>query len=133
MAQRGPESRPAVGAQFPDETPFRAAQLGLTIVYQGVSSKAEAFGRILAAEHVTDAEVAYMGDDIVDLAVLARAGLSAAPADAVPEVRQRVDWTSNAKAGSGAARELVELILKTQGRWDGIVAAYANEGGTPTP
>ena len=132
-AQRAGLKVGLLSARNSPTTPHRAAQLGLTIVYQGVSSKAEAFGRILAAERVTDAEVAYMGDDIVDLAVLARVGLSAAPADAVAEVRQQVDWTSSAKAGSGAARELIEFILKTQDRWNTVVAAYANEGRAGTP
>jgi 3-deoxy-D-manno-octulosonate 8-phosphate phosphatase (KDO 8-P phosphatase) len=132
-AQRAGLKVGLLSARNSPTTPYRAAQLGLTIVHQGVSSKAEAFGRILADEHVADAEVAYMGDDIVDLAVLARAGLSAAPADAVKEVRERADWTSPSKAGSGAARELIELILKTQGRWDAVVAAYANEGAARAP
>ena len=108
-------------------TPYRAAQLGISIVYQGVSSKADAYQRILAAEHVGDADVAYMGDDIVDLAVLGRVGLSAAPADAVAEVRQRVDWVSGAKGGNGAARELIETILKAQNLWDAIVSASGVE------
>ena len=132
-AQRAGLKVGLLSARNSPTTPHRAAQLGLTIVYQGVSSKAEAFGRILAAERVAEADVAYMGDDIVDLGVLARAGLSAAPADAVPEVREQVDWTSRAKAGRGAARELIELILKTQGRWNAVVAAYANEGRANTP
>lgn len=108
-------------------TLHRAAQLGITLVHQGVTSKGEAFARILADEHVSDAEVAYMGDDIVDLTVLTRAGFSAAPADAVGEVRARVDWVSSAKGGDGAARELVETILRVQGRWDAIVAAYGGQ------
>ena len=69
-----------------------------------------------------------MGDDIVDLAVLARVGLSTAPADAVPEVRARVHWVSGAGGGRGAARELAEMVLRAQNRWDGIVASYVNEG-----
>jgi len=68
-----------------------------------------------------------MGDDVVDLAVLARAGLSAAPADAVDEVRARVHWVSTATAGRGAARELIELVLRAQNLWEGIVSAYLNE------
>jgi 3-deoxy-D-manno-octulosonate 8-phosphate phosphatase (KDO 8-P phosphatase) len=108
-------------------TPHRAAQLGVTTVYQGVKSKAAAFNQILAAEGVSDTEVAFMGDDIVDLAVLARVGLSAAPADAVEEVRRRVDWISTSPGGQGAARELVELVLRTQNRWDDLVASYLNE------
>jgi 3-deoxy-D-manno-octulosonate 8-phosphate phosphatase (KDO 8-P phosphatase) len=109
-------------------TPHRAAQLGVTLVYQGVTSKAEAFDRIVDELKVSDAEVAYMADDIVDLAVLTRVGLSAAPADAVAEVRARVDWVSTAKGGEGAARELIEGILKAQNRWDAIVASYADQG-----
>jgi 3-deoxy-D-manno-octulosonate 8-phosphate phosphatase (KDO 8-P phosphatase) len=68
-----------------------------------------------------------MGDDVVDLAVLARAGLSAAPADAVQEVRSRVHWVCSLNAASGAARELIELVLKAQNLWEGVVAAYLNE------
>ena len=111
-------------------TPHRAAQLGITIVQQGVSNKLEGYERILASVGVTDADVAYMGDDIVDLAVLGRAGLSAAPGDAVAEVRARVDWVSRAAAGRGAVRELIELILRAQGQWRAIVAA---SGVAPAP
>jgi 3-deoxy-D-manno-octulosonate 8-phosphate phosphatase (KDO 8-P phosphatase) len=67
-----------------------------------------------------------MGDDLLDLPVLRRAGLSAAPADAVPEVRSRVDWVSGSRGGEGAARELVELVLKAQDRWQGLVDGYAS-------
>jgi 3-deoxy-D-manno-octulosonate 8-phosphate phosphatase (KDO 8-P phosphatase) len=111
-------------------TIHRAAQLGVTIVYNGVTSKAEAYDRILAAEHLTDAEVAYMGDDVVDLAVLARAGFAAAPADAVAEVRERVHWISAYRGGQGAAREMIEVILRAQHLWDAVVARYLNEGHT---
>jgi 3-deoxy-D-manno-octulosonate 8-phosphate phosphatase (KDO 8-P phosphatase) len=109
-------------------TPVRAAQLGITLVHQGVVSKAVAYERILADAGLTDADVAYMGDDIVDLAVLSKVGLSAAPADAVAEVRARVDWTSAAGGGYGAVRELVEALLKAQGHWDAIVSGYLTEG-----
>jgi 3-deoxy-D-manno-octulosonate 8-phosphate phosphatase (KDO 8-P phosphatase) len=109
-------------------TPHRAAQLGITLIYQGVKSKAEAYARILADEQLEDADVAYMGDDIVDLAVLGRVGLATAPADAVPEVRSRVHWVSANPGGQGAVRELVELLLKAQNLWDGVVESYLTEG-----
>jgi 3-deoxy-D-manno-octulosonate 8-phosphate phosphatase (KDO 8-P phosphatase) len=109
-------------------TPHRAEQLGVTIVQQGVLKKLEGYERIVADARVGDAEVAYMGDDIVDLAVLARVGLSAAPADAVAEVRASVDWVSRKKGGRGAARELIETVLRSQDRWGAIVASYAGEG-----
>ncbi len=104
-------------------TPHRAAQLGLTIVEQGVTNKLAGYERILANTGFKDAEVAYMGDDVVDLGVLARVGLSTAPADAVPEVRARVDWVSRVSGGRGAARDLIERVLKAQHRWNAIVAA----------
>ena len=109
----------------------RAQKLGVKLVYHGVSSKAATYARILEDERMTDADVAYMGDDIVDLGVLDRAGLSAAPADAVAEVRERVDWVSRWPGGGGAARELIELVLRAQGLWDDVVTAYLREESTP--
>jgi 3-deoxy-D-manno-octulosonate 8-phosphate phosphatase (KDO 8-P phosphatase) len=109
-------------------TPHRAAQLGITLVRQGVPNKLDAYDQILSELGLTDPQVAYMGDDIVDLAVLGRVGLSTAPADAAAEVRARVDWVSTRIGGDGAARELLEMILRAQGRWEPLVAAYADEG-----
>jgi 3-deoxy-D-manno-octulosonate 8-phosphate phosphatase (KDO 8-P phosphatase) len=127
-AQRAGLKVGLLSARTSPTTPHRAAQLGITLVYQGVLNKLRGYEQIIAAEHMSDGEVAYMGDDIVDLAVLGRVGFSTAPADAVPEVRTRVDWVSEHNGGCGAARELVELVLRAQGRWDGIVAGYAAEG-----
>ena len=108
-------------------TTERAAQLGITLVHQGVPSKIDAYDEIVGDVGLTDEEVAYMGDDIVDVAVLSRVGLAAAPADAVPEVRSGVHWVASANGGAGAARELLELILRAQGRWDAIVRSFAKE------
>jgi 3-deoxy-D-manno-octulosonate 8-phosphate phosphatase (KDO 8-P phosphatase) len=77
---------------------------------------------------LTDDEVAYMGDDIVDLAVLGRVGLAAAPADATAEVLARVDFVSTHRGGEGAVRDLIEVILRAQGLWESIVAVYNAEG-----
>jgi 3-deoxy-D-manno-octulosonate 8-phosphate phosphatase (KDO 8-P phosphatase) len=112
-------------------TPHRAAQLGITIIHQGVTSKIAAYEQILAAEQCTDEQVAYMGDDIVDLAVLGRVGLAAAPGDAVPEVRSRVHLACHAPGGAGAARELIERVLRAQQLWDGVVDRYLHEGALP--
>ncbi len=118
-----------LSARTSPTTPHRAAQLGISLVYHGVTSKLATYDQILEDLGLSDAEAAYMGDDIVDLSVLRRVGLSAAPADAVEDVRAAVDWTSSAKAGQGAVRELLELVLRAQGRWDAIVKAYVNERG----
>jgi len=113
-----------LSARSSPSTAQRAAQLGITLMYQGVQSKIESYDQIVGDVCVDDEEVAYMGDDIVDLAVLERVGLSAAPADAAAEVQSRVHWVSQRKGGDGAARELIELILRAQGRWEGIVESY---------
>jgi 3-deoxy-D-manno-octulosonate 8-phosphate phosphatase (KDO 8-P phosphatase) len=105
----------------------RAAQLGITLVHQGVASKIDAYDEIVGDIGLNDEEVAYMGDDIVDIAVLARVGLAAAPADAVPEVRERVHWVAPSAGGAGAARELLELILRAQGHWEAIMRSFTPE------
>jgi 3-deoxy-D-manno-octulosonate 8-phosphate phosphatase (KDO 8-P phosphatase) len=118
-----------LSARLSPTTPHRAAQLGVTLVYHGVTSKLATYEQILGDLHLRDSDVAYMGDDVVDLAVLSRAGLSTAPADAVGEVRSRVHWVTGSPGGGGAARELVERILRVQGHWEAVVASYLNEPG----
>jgi 3-deoxy-D-manno-octulosonate 8-phosphate phosphatase (KDO 8-P phosphatase) len=108
-------------------TAQRAAQLGISIVRQGVPSKLRAYDEILREQTLGDTEVAYMGDDVLDLPIMARAGLCACPADGVEEVRSRVDYVSRAVGGDGAAREFVELVLKAQGRWERLIASYVGE------
>jgi 3-deoxy-D-manno-octulosonate 8-phosphate phosphatase (KDO 8-P phosphatase) len=109
-------------------TAQRAAQLGVRLVRQGVPSKPEAFEQILDELEIDAEQAAYMGDDVLDLPVLLRAGLSAAPSDAADEVRARVHWVSRARGGDGAARELVERILRAQNKWDGLVESYLADG-----
>jgi 3-deoxy-D-manno-octulosonate 8-phosphate phosphatase (KDO 8-P phosphatase) len=110
-------------------TAARAAQLGIRIVRQQAGDKLQMYKELLAAEGFDDAAVAFMGDDLLDLPVLGRVGLSAAPADAADDVRRRVDWVSHRSGGHGAARELVEIILRAQGLWDGLLRGYLPEGG----
>ena len=106
-------------------TSQRAAQLGIRIVSQGIGSKVTEFARIAAEQGLAEDEVAYMGDDLLDLGVLARAGLAAAPADGAPEVRAAAHWTSNLGGGRGAVREFIEVILRAQSRWDAIVKGFS--------
>jgi 3-deoxy-D-manno-octulosonate 8-phosphate phosphatase (KDO 8-P phosphatase) len=110
-------------------TAQRAAQLAIPIVVQGVGSKIEAYERIVRDAGLSDDAVSYMGDDLIDLPVLSRAGLSAAPADAAPEVRERTDWVSSLPGGRGAVRELIELVLRAQSRWDDVTARYLRTQG----
>lgn len=131
-AQRSDVRVGILSARHSPTTLHRARQLGITLIHQGVASKVEAFERILAGEGIPAEAVAYMADDIVDLGVLARAGFACAPADAVPEVRSRVDWVSQFAGGRGAVRELVELILRARGSWEAIVDTYQHEGRETT-
>ena len=96
----------------------RAQELKLAKVYQGRREKGPAFEELCAELGVAPSEVAYMGDDVNDLPPLNRAGLSACPADAVPEVREAVHFVSTRTGGHGAARELIELILRATDRWE---------------
>jgi 3-deoxy-D-manno-octulosonate 8-phosphate phosphatase (KDO 8-P phosphatase) len=106
-------------------TTRRADELGIRLVVQSHANKAESFHHLVETQGLTVEQVAYMGDDLLDLPVLTRVAVSAAPADAAPEVRARVDWVSTASGGRGAVREFVEFVLRTQGRWDALVEKLA--------
>ena len=127
-AQRAGITVGLLSARNSPTTAQRAAQLGITLVHQGVSSKINTYDQIVGDMVLNDKEVAYMGDDIVDLSVLRRVGFSAAPSNAVDEVRSRVDFVTTQPGGDGAVREMVELILRAQNQWDSLVAAYEAEG-----
>jgi 3-deoxy-D-manno-octulosonate 8-phosphate phosphatase (KDO 8-P phosphatase) len=114
-----------LSARTSGATAQRAAQLAIRTVAQGVTSKLASYEQIIQDAGVTDDAVAYMGDDLLDIPVLCRVGLSAAPADAAAEVRERVDWVSPSGGGRGAVRELIELVLRAQQRWDAIVQDYS--------
>lgn len=102
----------------------RAQNLGITDLYQGRLDKAAALDEILKSKKLNPLQIAYVGDDIIDLPVLRQVGFSVAVADAVREVKERVDYVTAAFGGKGAVREVVELILKTQGRWDEVMKRY---------
>jgi 3-deoxy-D-manno-octulosonate 8-phosphate phosphatase (KDO 8-P phosphatase) len=96
----------------------RANELGIQEVYQNLDNKLEAYQQVKQKLNVTDAEVVYIGDDEPDLPVIAQVGFSAAPADAMPEVKKKVDYVCKRKGGEGAVREVADLILS--GRRHGI-------------
>ncbi len=98
-------------------TTRRAREAAMEFVVQGQAKKIEAYKGILLRAGVTDEEVAYVGDDLPDLPLLARAGLAVAVANAVVEVKRAAHYVTTVPGGSGAIREVVELILKAQGKW----------------
>jgi 3-deoxy-D-manno-octulosonate 8-phosphate phosphatase (KDO 8-P phosphatase) len=103
----------------------RAAQLGMSVVRQGISGKRSALLEILKERELTGSEVAYIGDDVNDLGVMEEVGLSAAPCDAAFEVRSRAFMTTEAPGGGGCVREFVEAILRARGVWDEAVASLS--------
>jgi 3-deoxy-D-manno-octulosonate 8-phosphate phosphatase (KDO 8-P phosphatase) len=107
---------------------LRARELGVAEIHQGIQDKLHAYEALLARYGLTDDAVAYMGDDLNDLPLLARAGLSAAPADAADEVKAIVDYVTARCGGQGAVREVIDLILKAQGRWDEAIAGTDRPG-----
>jgi 3-deoxy-D-manno-octulosonate 8-phosphate phosphatase (KDO 8-P phosphatase) len=111
-------------------TSERARQLGIHIVRQQATDKAAVFAEILAEQALSADEVAYMGDDLMDLPVLRLAGLSAAPADAVADVRARVHVVTPHGGGAGAVRDLIEGVLRAQDRWTAIAARYLDADAT---
>ena len=105
-------------------TAKRAAELKVSILVEGETDKRTAFAKIAADQNLTNDQIAYMGDDLLDLPVLRIAGLSAAPADAAEDVRRHVHFVAQSTGGRGAVREFIELILRGRGQWDALVQRY---------
>jgi 3-deoxy-D-manno-octulosonate 8-phosphate phosphatase (KDO 8-P phosphatase) len=102
----------------------RAHWLGMTFVRQGCEDKEQAFAEIIAEAGVTNAEVAFAGDDLNDIPLILQSGLGIAVADAAGETREHAHYVTEARGGYGAVREVVELILKSQGRWEEVLRHY---------
>lgn len=102
----------------------RIEELGFDEQIVGRNDKNRAFDEFLERRHLKASQVAYIGDDLIDLPVLLRCGLSFAPADAVDEVRQRVHRVLSRPGGHGAAREMVELLLRARGDWDAVLRTF---------
>jgi len=102
----------------------RARELGIEIVHQGAKDKLVPYRQILAECGLTDEQVAYVGDDIVDLPILRRVGFAATVADCVVDVREHVHYVSSRPGGRGAVREICDLLLRAGGHWDAIAGKY---------
>lgn len=96
----------------------RARELGVKEVHQAARDKVKVYQQLLKKYNLSPTEVAYMGDELIDIPLLKQVGLSSTPADGVEEVKEIVDYVAPAAGGKGAIRELVKLILKLQGKWE---------------
>ena len=102
----------------------RAEELGIKHVYQRSLNKLETYEHLKLQLGIADSEAAFVGDDLVDLPVMRLVALSVAVADADSEVCARADWVTKNGGGSGAVREVTDLIIKASGRWDEAVKNY---------
>lgn len=96
----------------------RLNRLGITEVHQQVQDKRELVDRLKSEFGVADREILYMGDDIPDLAVMRGAGVSACPADACRDILDMADYISSLKGGEGCVRDVIEKVMRVQGKWD---------------
>lgn len=99
----------------------RAYEMKMEFIYMKQPLKVPAYEDILRKAGVSDAEVAFVGDDLPDIPLLRRAGLAVAVGDSVPEVKEIAHYTTQAMAGHGAIREAVEVILKSKGIWKEMI------------
>jgi 3-deoxy-D-manno-octulosonate 8-phosphate phosphatase (KDO 8-P phosphatase) len=114
-----------VSARPSGATTQRAQDLKIDFLHQSDMLKVAAVEKILAETKIDWNEIVYMGDDIVDLGVLKRAGLAVTVPHAIPECQSMAHYVTEAPGGDGAVREVVEMILKAQGKWDSLVRHFS--------
>lgn len=102
----------------------RCKNLGLNLIFDGIKDKAQAFEQIVNQTGQPPDRIGFVGDDLIDLPAMTRAGVSFAVGDAVPEVRLRADYVTTAFGGAGAVREISETILRARGDWERILAGF---------
>ena len=124
MAQKAGLSVAIITGRESQVVERRAKELAIRELYQGIKDKAGIYRNLLSRYHCQDEEIAFMGDDIVDLPVMIRVGLPAAPADADELVIKHALFVSQKKGGRGAVREFIEFILKSNERWDSLIKDY---------
>ncbi|HEX8160577.1 MAG TPA: HAD hydrolase family protein [Pyrinomonadaceae bacterium] len=105
----------------------RARDLGIGHLRQGTHDKIVEFREVLAAAGVSEDETAFVGDDVTDIPLMRRCALAVAVADATDDTRAHAHYVTRLAGGFGAVREVCELILKAQGRWDELMRRYAGD------
>jgi 3-deoxy-D-manno-octulosonate 8-phosphate phosphatase (KDO 8-P phosphatase) len=102
----------------------RARTAHMRYLFQGNTTKLPLFEEILKDSGLTPDQIGYMGDDLTDLPLMRRCGLAAAPADSQPEVLEAAHFVSPVRGGYGAVRDVIELLLVAQNRWNDVLAKY---------
>ena len=102
----------------------RARELGIELLYQGALKKLESYSDVKQKTGLSDSQIAYIGDDVIDVPVMRRVIFAAAPADALIDARNVAHYVTSLAGGRGAVREVCDLILKGRGFWDEVAARY---------
>jgi 3-deoxy-D-manno-octulosonate 8-phosphate phosphatase (KDO 8-P phosphatase) len=102
----------------------RCRNLGIDLIFDGIFNKAEALDRMAGKTGIDPSAMAFMGDDLIDLPAMARAGVAIAVADAADEVKARADIITRASGGHGAVREICDAILKATGLWENALKPF---------
>ncbi|MBP2646133.1 MAG: kdsC [Firmicutes bacterium] len=110
----------------------RGEELAIGDIYQGTRDKVNALSLLIEKHGLKNQEVAYVGDDLNDLAVMEMVGLACAVANAVFEVKEIAHYIARSRGGHGAVREIIEMVLKAQGKWQAVVAGYRRQEGHNT-
>lgn len=124
MLQRGGIEVGIISGRESQVVTNRAAELGIRLVYQKSLDKLAPYNKMLAETGLMEEETAFIGDDLIDIPVLKRVGFAAAPADAVTEVLPFVNYVTSKSGGWGAVREVCDMILKAQSKWQELTARY---------
>jgi 3-deoxy-D-manno-octulosonate 8-phosphate phosphatase (KDO 8-P phosphatase) len=124
MAQRAGLEVALVSGRRSDAAFHRARELSINRFFEGVRDKVAILEQLLAALNLTPPEVAAVGDELVDLPLFHRVGLAVAVADAVPEVRAAAHWVTTLPGGQGAVREVCDLLLQAQDKWEELVRPW---------
>jgi 3-deoxy-D-manno-octulosonate 8-phosphate phosphatase (KDO 8-P phosphatase) len=114
----------AITKRISETVALRGRDLKLDYVHQGVADKAAVLDEILQETGLKADEVAFLGDDLVDLPIMRRCGLAMAVANAREEVKDEAQFITDHRGGDGAARDAIEFILRAQGKWDDVVKKY---------
>jgi len=124
LAQAGGIEMGIISGRTSEAVTKRADELNIKILYQDQHNKLEAFEQIKSKQQLNDEQIAYIGDDLLDLKILQKVGLSIAVNNACNEVKNEVDYITISAGGKGAVREVIELILKEQGKWQDLIRSF---------
>lgn len=117
-----------ITARPSEELTQRADELGVDEVHSDIRDKLKIMEEVLTRYNIAFSDAMYIGDDLIDIASMERAGVSCCPQDAVDEIKEQADFVSSYPGGRGAVREIIEKVLKSRGIWKNVVDRFRKDG-----